>query len=632
MMAPRAAASRGGYSLKARFYALIGLLAVLPICGASVDVIALQRSTQDNTALDRATRSLIRLERTSGLVNAVVMESRGIYMSADRNAAEKFAQNLTADLAALHEAAQDGKAEAAASQRLDAAELWRRINQFDLFGGELVRLAREDGPTAARTFGDNAANRDLQTALDRSLARLALAYQQEALRARADDETDDWNFTVVTGALAAIAIIVLGGGVVFVRKALLAPLLTLKDQMLRLAEGNLVSPNDPPQHATEIADMARAVEVFRSELIDRQRLNRETNLLSSLNDWLQSCNSLSELYNIMSTFLGRVLATSAGSLFVYANSRDILECAKVWNGARMMPAMRPDDCWGLRRGRTYTFGDSEFDFPCAHVGASDPRPYCCIPILAHGETIGLLHFEFQPEDEATSRTLGPGEIAEQRRLGIVCAEQISLAIANIKLRDQLRDQSIRDPLTGMFNRRYLLETCRREFARAARTQQSVGVLSIDIDHFKTYNDSHGHDAGDVVLRAVGGCLATLFRTEDVPCRFGGEEFVVILPGANLEAAARRAEHLRGQVAALIVRYRNKDLPSITISIGVAAFPEAGDTPETVLRVADEALYRAKANGRNRVETAVTAGGEPAEEQTIAVEGAPEATFAAAAED
>ncbi len=107
-----------------------------------------------------------------------------------------------------------------------------------------------------------------------------------------------------------------------------------------------------------------------------------------------------------------------------------------------------------------------------------------------------------------------------------------MAIANVKLRDQLRDQSIRDTLTGLFNRRYLLETCRREFSRAQRAQQSVSILSIDVDHFKKFNDNHGHDAGDTVLRAVGKCLENSFRNEDIACRFGGEEFIVVLPGAN----------------------------------------------------------------------------------------------------
>jgi diguanylate cyclase (GGDEF)-like protein len=217
----------------------------------------------------------------------------------------------------------------------------------------------------------------------------------------------------------------------------------------------------------------------------------------------------------------------------------------------------------------------------------------------------MLHLEFVSEHAKRGEPYPAAEMAEQRRLGLVCAEQISLAIANVKLRDQLRDQSIRDALTGMFNRRYMMETCRREFSRAARASQPVSILSIDVDHFKKFNDNHGHDAGDTVLRAVGDLLKSSFRDEDVPCRFGGEEFVVLLPGATAEAAAQKAEELRSRVEALIVRYVDGNLPRITISIGVAAFPGSGDSPQAVLKAADEALYRAKDAGRNCVEPSPT---------------------------
>lgn len=304
---------------------------------------------------------------------------------------------------------------------------------------------------------------------------------------------------------------------------------------------------------------------------------------------------------MVAEFLSKLLPNCAGSLYIYANSRDILESAKVWNGGETSPAMHPDDCWGLRRGRIYTFGENEINFPCAHVSSSgEKEDYCCIPILAHGETIGLLHLSFgcvPKHDRTTRRT---ENIVEQRRLGLVCAEQISLAIANVKLRDQLRDQSIRDSLTGMFNRRYMLETCRREFSRAIRAGQNVSILSIDVDHFKKFNDNHGHDAGDTVLRTVGDCMKNSFRDEDVPCRFGGEEFVVILPGADAIVAARKAQELRSKIESLVVRYVDGNLPRITISIGVAAFPHCGDNPQAVLKAADEALYRAKEEGRNRV--------------------------------
>jgi diguanylate cyclase (GGDEF)-like protein len=263
--------------------------------------------------------------------------------------------------------------------------------------------------------------------------------------------------------------------------------------------------------------------------------------------------------------------------------------------------MHPDDCWGLRRGRTYTFGENEIDFPCTHVGSPIPGHYCCIPILAHGETIGLLHLEFGRNEAGRGVTSSKEAVAERRRLGLVCAEQISLAIANAKLRDQLRDQSIRDALTGMFNRRYMLETCRREFSRATRAGQSVSILSMDIDHFKKFNDNHGHDAGDTVLRAVADCLKASFRDEDVPCRFGGEEFVAILPGTTAQAAAHKAEQVRARIEALVVRYLDGNLPRITISIGVATFPQSGDNPQAVMKAADEALYRAKDGGRNQIQ-------------------------------
>src|SRR4029077_1852277 len=400
--------------------------------------------------------------------------------------------------------------------------------------------------------------------------------------------------------IAAIAFIALCGGIALVRTGLLLPLSRVRQSMLRLAQGDLETELDERRRAAEIGEMEQAIGVFRAGLVERSQLNRETRLLSELNEWLPSCNSLGELNDMVAQFLSRLLPGCAGSLYIYANSRDVLEGAKAWNGGSVQPSMHPEDCWGLRRGHVYSFGEREIDFPCAHVASAKVEQYCCIPVLAHGETIGLLHLEFHPNEDGSFHV---EEVSEQRRLGLVCAEQISLAIANVKLRDQLRDQSIRDPLTGLFNRRYMLETCRREFSRAARGKQPVSMLSIDVDFFKKFNDNHGHDAGDTVLREVGKCLESVFRNEDVACRFGGEEFVVVLPGASLDIGARRAEELRGKIEALSVRYLDSNLPRITISVGVAAFPEAGDNPQSVLKAADDALYCAKEAGRNRVELA-----------------------------
>jgi diguanylate cyclase (GGDEF)-like protein len=600
---------RTGYSLKTGLYSIIVFLGLLPVVGAALALVAIELSRRDDAALDRVARGTIHLERVNGLIYAVVMESRGIYMSADWKTAEPFAKNLIGQLGELQDVAGAWKADAIASQQSNVDELAQRIDQFVRFRTELVRLGREESTAAGRAFGDNDANRNVRTALNESLHAVSHAYEQEIGRARSQVEADERMFLVILLSLAGLSALALGGGLIFVRTGLLTPLLRMRDAMLRLAHGDLDIKVDERQRAKEIGQMAEAVGVFHTTLVERHQLNRETRLLSDLNEWLQCCNSLGELYQMVAEFLGRLLPTCAGSLYIYANSRDVLESAKAWNGGKIMPAMHPDDCWGLRRGRPYTFGENEIDFPCAHVEPSVSSEYCCIPILAHGETIGLLNLEFGGAHRSDGEKPDRAAVSEQRRLGLICAEQISLAIANVKLRDQLRDQSIRDVLTGLFNRRFMLETCRREFSRAARNGQKISVLSIDVDHFKKYNDNHGHDAGDMVLRAVGNCLENLFRNEDIPCRFGGEEFVVILPGADAPAAARRAEKLRSKIEAIVVRYLEKDLPRITVSIGVAVFPEAGDTPQAVLKAADKALYRAKEKGRNRVELpAMTAAG------------------------
>ncbi len=185
------------------------------------------------------------------------------------------------------------------------------------------------------------------------------------------------------------------------------------------------------------------------------------------------------------------------------------------------------------------------------------------------------------------------------------AGQVGLSIANIRLREALRTQSIRDALTGLYNRRNLEEMLEREARRAVRAEQSLGILILDLDHFKGFNDTYGHDAGDTVLRETGSFLAKSVRAEDVVCRFGGEEFVIILPTADLEASRARAERIRSKLRDLTVLHQGQSLGRITISIGVSALPLHGTSPKELLEAADAALYRAKREGRDRVALAET---------------------------
>jgi diguanylate cyclase (GGDEF)-like protein len=164
----------------------------------------------------------------------------------------------------------------------------------------------------------------------------------------------------------------------------------------------------------------------------------------------------------------------------------------------------------------------------------------------------------------------------------------------------LRVQSIRDPLTGLFNRRYMEESLERELKRAARSSQSVAVLMLDIDHFKRFNDTFGHQAGDSLLRALGEFLRKRTRGQDVACRYGGEEFAIILVSASIDAAGRRAELLREELKTLHVEHAGRSLGNVTFSIGISLFPIHGGTTDKLISVADQALYRAKNEGRDRV--------------------------------
>lgn len=188
--------------------------------------------------------------------------------------------------------------------------------------------------------------------------------------------------------------------------------------------------------------------------------------------------------------------------------------------------------------------------------------------------------------------------AATRQLAHAVAEHLALALANFRLRASLRAHSIRDPLTGLYNRRYLEDSLERELRRAARGGRPLSVVSIDVDHFKSFNDIFGHAAGDAVLAAIGRVLLEQVRGEDLACRMGGEELVVVLTDCDHEAARARAEELRKLVRSLTVDSQRKALGRITISLGVASFPAHGTSAEELLVAADTAFYSAKAAGRD----------------------------------
>jgi diguanylate cyclase (GGDEF)-like protein/PAS domain S-box-containing protein len=323
----------------------------------------------------------------------------------------------------------------------------------------------------------------------------------------------------------------------------------------------------------------------------RTRSERAT-LLAKMGELLQSCVSLDEVCATSMGFAPKVFPAARGAMALLNASRSLAEVIGSWAECQLSAKeFEPSECWALRTGHPHLVTAGDLTAPCAHA-AGVKNTYLCIPILAQGETLGILHL--QATDE--SPQLNTSELSFKTTF----AAQVGLSIANIRLRDALRTQSVRDALTGLYNRRYLEEVLEREVRRAARAAQSLGVLIIDLDHFKTFNDTYGHDAGDAVLRETGAALARGIRAEDFVCRFGGEEFVVILPTANLAAACARAERLRLKMKELTVLHQGRSMGMLTVSIGVAVFPEHALSPKELMAAGDAALYEAKHRGRDQV--------------------------------
>ncbi|MGB7538037.1 MAG: diguanylate cyclase [Anaerolineales bacterium] len=340
----------------------------------------------------------------------------------------------------------------------------------------------------------------------------------------------------------------------------------------------------------------------------QQQQAQDMTLLSEMGDFLQACPVLEDSYAIIGYYTPRLLPFPNGILYLSEESRNTLEAVSAWGGIeeeKNYPHCSPAHCWALRREQVLWMDEASTGMHCHHLDHSKVAQYMCIPLFAQREVLGILHLQSRigespapiPEGEAQTRVLS---------LAKTVGEHITLAVANLRLRENLRNQSIRDGLTGLFNRRYLEETLEREIHRAVREQAPLSIIFIDIDHFKSFNDEYGHEAGDAVLRRLGAYLTTQVRYEDIACRYGGEEFVIVLPDAAIGIAAARAEGMRAGVKGMSVAVGGKTLRGITLSLGVSAIPEFEASGEILMRAADAALYQAKAEGRDRVAVAKTA--------------------------
>ncbi len=347
----------------------------------------------------------------------------------------------------------------------------------------------------------------------------------------------------------------------------------------------------------ENAERRKSENLAHASATDLRKLSGEMSALSKYAGMLQSCEGSAELLAITRQALITLMPGLAGTVYLIRASRDHAEAAVQWgqHAASSSDLPLPTDCWAVRRNQVYSCDDLRSGVACAHVesaGVNIAASTACLPLSAQGEVMGWLYLSGP----------SPGPLPDLE-LALQAAEQFSLALANFRLQEDLRNQSIRDPLTGLYNRRYLEESLSREISRCQRRKLPLVVLMFDLDNFKTFNDRHGHPGGDALLSAFGRLLQANCRPEDIACRYGGEEFTVILPEADSDIGLQRAKVILAAAAQMVVSHQGVPLGRITTSIGMAVLPEHGTTGPSLLEAADKALYQAKSDGRNRLSVA-----------------------------
>ena len=357
--------------------------------------------------------------------------------------------------------------------------------------------------------------------------------------------------------------------------------------------GLVITATDIQERKSFERQLTQANKKLKASVKALEASNREIILLGEMIEALQACFAVEEAYEALSMLIPPIFPGTSGGLFMIPPSRNLVEAVATWGEPLNSDVIfTPKECWSLRRGRAHWIAESHPGLCCNHIQQKSTLvESLCIPMIAQGETLGMLYLSSSTRKKLTDA---------KRHLAITVSEHIAIALANLRLSEQLQQQSVRDPLTGLFNRRYLEESLEREIHRAAREGQPLGIIMLDVDHFKRFNDTYGHEAGDIILRELGVFLLKSVRSSDIACRYGGEELTLILPKANLADIEARAEQIRIGVKGLEVRSRQELLGIVTISLGVACFPEHGLTGQELIQAADRALYQAKAQGRDRV--------------------------------
>ena len=398
---------------------------------------------------------------------------------------------------------------------------------------------------------------------------------------------------VMVGLTALLFLFVLG---FILKRRVLRPVVRLSDVVHRLASQDFAVETPNFNQIDEIGDMAQAIRIFRENGLARQRLEKERDadwaireLLARMTQRLQGCENFDDVINVAELFAPNIAPGIAGRLYVFDRDPWQMRCVAQWlSPADDEATFHPDACWAVRRGQSHPPVNGEPDVACYHLPASQAESALCVPLIAQGEAIGLLSFQNITPENAPARAYLE-----------LMAEALGLALANQRLRDALLEKALFDPLTGLRNRHHLEDTLHTQMTQAMRNGEPLSCMMIDIDHFKNINDRFGHEAGDQVIKNVATIVQRAAHDGGLAFRYGGEEFLVLLPGAGEAEAHACAQKIYNGVHALSLRYGLTEIGPVDVSIGIASYPEHAQS-DNLLRAADEALYRAKELGRSRI--------------------------------
>jgi diguanylate cyclase (GGDEF)-like protein len=326
--------------------------------------------------------------------------------------------------------------------------------------------------------------------------------------------------------------------------------------------------------------------------------------LIKMGDLLGSSFTLEEAYGVIGREMPHLFP--AGAFYRYDAGKKLLDIAIAWGGIAMEPVFSPDNCLAVRRNRPHLVAGATKGLPCPHFERSDygGQASLCVPMRIYGEFIGLMHilFPLSPSGGEAPRT-EQRRLSDNEQLAILAARQTGLDLRNLQFREEMSNLSTRDPLTGLINRRFAEEYLERELKKAEREKGPVGIIFMDIDHLGHFNQTFGLGTGERIIKDLGIFLGEHFQGKDTACRWGADEFLIILPGANLESAHRRAENIREILKEHAARDDHKQMRRVTLSMGVAVSPDHGDLAADLVQSAKAAVKRAKEEGRDRVKTA-----------------------------